>query len=168
MGAPDTFHTARLTCERFRLEHVTDLALLDADPAVQENIFGRTYTPAQTRERTLMRVRLWAEHGYGDYVVRLHDGTFVGSAGLFPSKRKDAIALGYAFLPPYWGQGYATELATALAAIAVDLEPAEVVATVLETHAGSRRVLEKAGFVLTGPDVDDPGTLLYRLGAANA
>jgi len=160
--APEFVRTARLHCERFTLDDVPELALLDADPAVQVTVFGKTYTLEETQQRTERRVRLWAENGYGDYVVRLHDGTFIGTAGLFPSSLPGAIAVGYTLLPEHWGQGYATELATSLAALAEQLEPTDVVAVVLETNTASRRVLEKAGFVLTGPNADDPGTVLYR------
>jgi RimJ/RimL family protein N-acetyltransferase len=160
--APESVRTARLHLERFTLEDVAELAQLDADPTVQATVFGKTYTLAETTARTQLRVRLWAEHGYGDYVVRLHDGTFIGTGGLFPAHQPGAIAVGYAFLPEHWGQGYATELTTSLAAVAEQLAPADVVATVLEHNTASRRVLEKAGFVLAGPNADDPGTVLYR------
>lgn len=166
MPAPETVRTARLHCERFTLDDVAELALLDADPAVQATVFGSTYTLAQTQQRTERRVRLWDENGYGDYVVRLHDGTFIGTGGLFPSTLPGAIAVGYTLLPEHWGQGFATELAATLAALAAQLEAADVVAIVLETNTASRRVLEKAGFVFAGPNADDPGTVLYRYGAS--
>jgi RimJ/RimL family protein N-acetyltransferase len=162
LPAPEVVRTARLHCERFTLDHVAELALLDADPNVQATVFGSTYTYDQTRERTERRTRFWDENGYGDYVVRLHDGTFIGTGGLFPSHQPGAIALGYTLLPEHWGQGYATELAISLAAVAEQLEPTQVVAIVLETNLASRRVLEKAGFALVGPYVEDPGTVLYR------
>jgi RimJ/RimL family protein N-acetyltransferase len=161
MSAPNAFLTPRLRGERFTLEHVEELAILDTDPLVQATIFGKTYTRDQTRDRVQRRVAMWDEHGFGDYIARLHDGTFVGAAGIFPMP-SDAIAIGYALRPQYWGQGYATELAVQLTAIARALDPAAVIATVLERHVVSRRILEKVGFVSQGINPDDPETVRYR------
>jgi RimJ/RimL family protein N-acetyltransferase len=161
VAAPKTFFTERLQAERFSLDHVDELALLDTDAHVQATIFGKTYTRDQTRERLQRRVDMWDEHGFGDYIVRLRDGTFVGSAGAFPMP-SNAIAIGYALRPQFWGNGYATEIAAQLTAIAVALEPSAIIATVLEHNAGSRRVLEKVGFVSAGINPDDPETVRYR------
>jgi RimJ/RimL family protein N-acetyltransferase len=167
MAAPHAFLTPRLRAERFTLEHVGELALLDTDPLVQATIFGKTYTLDQTRERVQRRVAMWDEHGFGDYVARLRDGTFVGAAGVFPMP-SDAIAIGYALRPQYWGRGYATELAEQLTAIALGLDPAAVIATVLEHHFASRRILEKVGFVSQGINPDDPETVRYRYAGARS
>jgi RimJ/RimL family protein N-acetyltransferase len=161
MPAPQTLRTERLQLERFTIEHVPELVLLDTNAAVQATIFGLNYTYAETYARAQRRVAFWNENGYGDYVVHTHGGTYVGCAGMFPAGEPGAIAMGYALLPDFWGCGYATELATALAPVALTLAPT-VVATVLEDHVRSRRVLEKSGFVLTGPNPQDPGTVLYR------
>lgn len=154
--------TARLRCERFTLQHVDELAVLDTDPAVQATIFGKICGRDETAERVRRRVAYWADHGYGDYVVRLPDGEFVGTVGVFPTSRPGAIAIGYALRPAHWGRGYATELCSAITAAIAPLHEGEIVATVLEQNVASRRVLEKSGFIAVGPNADDPGTLRYR------
>jgi RimJ/RimL family protein N-acetyltransferase len=54
---------------------------------------------------------------------------------------------GYWFGRAHWGQGYATEAATAVADFAIDtLEVSEVKAGVFIENLASARVLEKAGF----------------------
>jgi RimJ/RimL family protein N-acetyltransferase len=161
---PPTLVSERLRCERFGAAHVTELALLDTDPRVQATIFGHTYTLAETRERARRRVAMWIDYGYGDYVARLVDGEFIGCGGIFPSDLPDAIAVGYALRPSYWGFGYATELCAALTVAALSLQRADVVAIVLEGNTASRRVLEKNGYTLIGPNADDAGTVLYRYG----
>ncbi len=162
--APAAFSTARLRCERFGAEHEAELALLDADPLVQATIFGTTIDAEQTHRRTLLRVAQWTEYGFGDYVVRLPDGTFVGCAGVFcVPARPDPPALGYALRPAYWGRGFATELATALVALATgQLGLRALVATVVATNDASRRVVEKAGFELVGTDPTYREAVLYR------
>lgn len=162
--APASFVTARLRAERFTRDHVDELAMLDTDAAVNATLFGRTYERDETRTRVARRVAFWTERGYGDYIVRLPDGTFVGTAGLFPGSNgnEGSIALGYALRPDFWGAGYATELARELVGIARAFG-APVIAYALETNARSRRVLEKAGFVCAGVNADDPETVLYRL-----
>jgi [ribosomal protein S5]-alanine N-acetyltransferase len=163
IDAPSVLRTARLVCERFTVEHVDELAVIDRDETVQRSLFGKTYTREETEARARRRVAYWEEHGAGDYIVWTPDGQFVGFAGFFPSPRPGAIAIGYALRPEYWGNGYGTELAAVLTDTAVALNVPEIVATVLATNMASRRVLEKAGFVALGPaDADDPGTLVYR------
>ena len=161
---PATLRTERLRCERFTASHAAELALLDTDPRVQATIFGRTYTLAETRERARHRAAIWNEHGFGDYVARLADGEFIGCGGIFPSDLPDAVAVGYALRPAFWGRGYATELCAALTTAATALDGVDVVAVVLDGNTASRRVLEKNGYTLVGPNSDDPGTVLYRYG----
>jgi RimJ/RimL family protein N-acetyltransferase len=162
--APAVFRTTRLACERFTMDHVELLATMDRDEDVQRWLFGKIYTPEETHARAERRVGYWTQHGAGDYVVRTaQDGEFIGFAGFFPSPRPNAVAIGYALFPRFWGNGYGTELAKALTETALAFDCSEIVATVLATNVASRRVLEKTGFVAVGPGAgDDPGTLVYR------
>jgi RimJ/RimL family protein N-acetyltransferase len=161
--APPVLRTARLVCERFTIAHTEELGVMDRDQAVQVWLFGKTYTPQETRARAKRRVAYWKEWGAGDYLVRpAAGGGFVGFAGFFPSDRPGAIAIGYALRPEYWGRGYGTELARELTRTAAGFGCAEIVATVLPSNAASRSVLEKTGFVAAGPAHEGEETLLYR------
>ena len=144
------------------MEHVDDLGILDRDPAVQRWIFGTTYTPEETRARAERRIANWETKGGGDYRVRTADGELAGFAGFFPAAEPDAVAIGYALRPAFWGRGYATELAEVLTRTAAALGHRTIVATVLPENAASRRVLEKVGFVESGTAMHDPVALLYR------
>jgi RimJ/RimL family protein N-acetyltransferase len=163
--APRRFVTARLTGERFTMDHVNALAVVDTNADVQTWLFGKTYTARETRARAKRRVAYWNAQGAGDYVVHTHGGAFVGFAGFFPAFRPNALAIGYALMPEWWGAGYGTELALELTRIGLTLGRDELVATVLERNAASRNVLRKAGFVPIGPSPDDAGTLHYRYAA---
>jgi RimJ/RimL family protein N-acetyltransferase len=155
--------TSRLVCDRFTMEHVDALAVMDRDAEVQQWLFGKTYTAEETKERAQRRVSSWDEHGAGDYIVHTNEGEFIGFAGFFPSPRPDAIAIGYALVPEHWGHGYGTELALLLTDTARSLGRAEIVATVRDTNTASRRILEKAGFTPIGRGETEAETLLYRL-----
>ncbi|HTW83434.1 MAG TPA: GNAT family N-acetyltransferase [Candidatus Sulfotelmatobacter sp.] len=160
---PDPLITPRLRCERFTDEHVPELAILDTDERVQATIFGHTFALEETRARVARRVETWNVHGCGDYVVRLPSGEFVGCAGVFPAAAEPgAVNVGYALRPEYWGRGYASELCAAVAQAVAASRPTAIRAVVLESNLASRRVLEKSGFQLVGPNPDDPETLLYR------
>ncbi len=66
------------------------------------------------------------------------------------------VALGYAFAPQHWGQGYATEAVQALvdAVFLLTREPA-VEATTRVGNAASQRVLRKCGFAHEGSGLQD-------------
>ena len=55
--------------------------------------------------------------------------------------------LGYLIRKVHWGNGYATEFAEAAVKFGIEeLNPYQIVATVIPDYIASRRVLEKAGF----------------------
>ena len=94
----------------------------------------------------------YAQHGYGLYLVeRLVDGTPVGICGLVRRPSLPGADLGYAFLPPFWGQGYATEAACAMMVYGFEhLNAHEFLAGCRPCNPASRNVLEKCGFSRTG------------------
>ncbi len=96
----------------------------------------------------------WGWYGIAATAITNHRPTLVVTAGVM---RQDGGAiLGYATLPPFEGQGFASEAATALADWAA-MQPGvgRVIATTFERHLASRRVLDRAGFVLIGPSAAD-------------
>ena len=82
-------------------------------------------------------------------VVTKTHGRIIGWGGLYddPFDPGWGVEIGYHFHPDAWGRGYATELTTACTEIADNvLRVPEVHAFAKPENAGSRRVLEKAGF----------------------
>jgi RimJ/RimL family protein N-acetyltransferase len=162
----DSFTTARLSAERLRRDHLDDLVPLHQDQAVSRYL-GGTRTPEQTSAYIEANLAHWDQRGYGLWMLRDHDDRFVGRAGIRPLKvlGREEIEIAYTFHQPWWGQGYASEIATALCDIAFGpLGLPDLVGIVITGNAASCRVLEKAGFVLERT-YEEAGheLVLYRL-----
>ncbi|MFC6488898.1 GNAT family N-acetyltransferase [Nitratireductor sp. GCM10026969] len=89
------------------------------------------------------------------YAVALADsGAFVGCAGI--DMRQYGLELGYWIGEPYWGRGYATEVAHALVDLAfraTDIDRLHVSCRVI--NSASRRVIHKCGFQYVGQGMMD-------------
>ena len=81
---------------------------------------------------------------------------FHGPPGINGLRRPDAVEVGYTVLPPFRGQGYATEAAAALMAWAqAEHGIRHFVASVAPANEPSLAVVRKLGFVRTGEQWDD-------------
>lgn len=89
----------------------------------------------------------YAKNGFGLLAVVLNDtGQPIGMCGLIKRDTLENVDVGYAFLPDFWGRGYAVEAAQAVMTHAKErLGLKRVVAIVDPANAGSIRVLEKIG-----------------------
>lgn len=128
----------------------------------------RTHADASLREcrrRVAVHERQRRRIGYAPWtVVTKADGRTIGWGGLYddPFDPGWGVEVGYYFDPEAWGKGYATELVVACVSLADDgLGLPEVRAFARPENAGSRRVLEKAGFEVVRflPEME---RLLYR------
>lgn len=124
-------------------------------------------TVEQAREAILEGpASLFEIYGYGPYrVARKSDGASIGICGLFRREFLDEPDLGYAILPGFRGEGYASEAARqvlVIAAVAFGLK--RVKALISPANAASIHVIEKLGFRFERrcriDDEDD--TLLYN------
>jgi len=164
----DAFATARLTAERLRPDHLDDLIPLHQDEAVSR-FLGGVRTAAQTAAYLDANLAHWDRHGFGLWIIRDQAGRFVGRAGIRPLDVQGVaeIEIAYTFHQAWWGQGYASEIATALSDIALGaLGLPDLVGIVIAGNTASCRVLEKTGFVFERTYEDDGHELLlYRLRA---
>jgi RimJ/RimL family protein N-acetyltransferase len=89
----------------------------------------------------------YAKNGFGLYRVALKaTGEPIGVCGLILREGLDDPDIGYSFLPPYWGRGYATEAATAVLAQAREVFGLRrVVAIVSQDNERSINVIERIG-----------------------
>jgi RimJ/RimL family protein N-acetyltransferase len=105
-------------------------------------------------------VAMYASLGFGLCTVELKDsGCPVGICGLMKRDYLDAADIGFAFLPAYWGKGYAYEAANAILNFAkADLGLKRILATTRPENIASQKLLEKLGLRFEGlmrhPDGD--------------
>lgn len=108
------------------------------------------------------------QHGFALDLVELADGSSIGICGLLkrPVLRNEDV--GYAFLPEYRRQGYATEAVRAVLEDARErLKLRRVAAVVSEGNTRSTALLERLGFRMEGRtrlQPEQPEVLLYVVG----
>ncbi|MDA9411696.1 GNAT family N-acetyltransferase [Bradyrhizobium sp. CCBAU 45384] len=146
----DRFSTDRLTAEKLREGHLADLVALHLDPDVSRYL-GGVRSAEVTKAYVATNVAHWDRHGFGLWTLRTKDGAFAGRAGIrhIPVDGVDEIEIAYTFRRELWGQGLASEIATALTDIGLSqLKLPSLIGLVSLEHGVSRRVLEKAGYAL--------------------
>jgi RimJ/RimL family protein N-acetyltransferase len=91
---------------------------------------------------------MYQRYGYGLCLVaskKLHKP--IGICGLIKRETLDDVDIGFAFLPRYWGQGYAFEAATAIMSYGRQvLGLSRLVAILSRNNERSRKLLEALGF----------------------
>lgn len=109
-------------------------------------------TREQSRERLDRYLACWETHELGMFSVRERGtATPVGWAGLQPREGSDEIEVGYAFGPPAWGRGLATEAARAAVRWGFEDRGLErIVAVAYPENDASRRVMDKLGMRYEG------------------
>ena len=95
-------------------------------------------------------IAMYERHGFGLWLCESNaTGEPLGICGLIKRDTLDDVDLGFAFLPRFWGQGYAHESAAAVLAYGREvLELDRIVAITSPDNAPSIRLLEKLGLRL--------------------
>lgn len=91
----------------------------------------------------------YKRYGFGLNAITLKEsGTVVGMCGLVKRDELDIPDLGYAFLPEYWGRGYAFEASKAVLEDAISTHHMKAILGVtLPDNVASNKLLVKLGFV---------------------
>lgn len=143
-----SFETARLRAERISDAHFAALCSLWQDERVMR-LLGGVFTEEKCAARMQSMHEHWEKYGFGRWAwYEKESGNFAALAGFrcFDLDGWPEVTLGYLLKPEFWGMGYATELATHLAALAFErLGTESLVAVALPQNAASRRVMEKIG-----------------------
>jgi RimJ/RimL family protein N-acetyltransferase len=145
------------------------LALLNTGPFIA-NIGDRGIRTLEAAREAIAAgpVAMQQARGHSIYLVELKaTGEAIGMAGLI---KRDALAdvdLGYAFLPPHFGRGYASEAARALLVHARDdVKLRRLLAITSPHNEASHSLLLKIGMRFQGVvklAPDDSGTRLYAI-----
>ncbi|QFI77289.1 GNAT family N-acetyltransferase [Bradyrhizobium betae] len=146
--------------------HLADLAALHLDPEVSRYL-GGVRAPEVTATYLATNMAHWDQHGFGLWVLRTKDGAFAGRAGIrhLLVDDIDEIEIAYAFKREFWGQGLASEVAIALTDIGLSHhELPSLIGLVYVDNGASRRVLEKANYVLEKNTVrHGEDVVIYRM-----
>lgn len=161
-------NTERLVGTPLGPKHADDMKRLYTDPCVTKTLGGMR-DEAWIR-RYLEDVDAAWKDGYDLWHLRDREtGAFVGRGGLrrTPLDGADEVEVGWAFMPAYWGHGYATELGRAAIALGFErLGLRSIVSFTLPTNAASRRVMEKCGLTFERDGIwADLPHVFYRITA---
>ena len=146
-----TLDTPRLTLRAWHDDDRLVFAAMNADPHVMEH-FPRPLTLEESNAFVDRIIEHW-RRGFGLWAVERRDsGTFIGFVGFsqpaWSASFTPCVEIGWRLTSSAWGQGLATEGATAALAWArdhVDFPRGEVVSFTTVANARSRRVMEKLG-----------------------
>jgi RimJ/RimL family protein N-acetyltransferase len=111
-------------------------------------------------------------NGFGHYVVMMKNNKLpIGVCGFLKRDGLPGVDAGYAFLPAYFGRGFAFESAAAILTYARDvLKFPSLYAIVLPQNLPSRKLLDKLGFIFEKtiklPPADE-ALMLYKHPAFN-
>jgi RimJ/RimL family protein N-acetyltransferase len=158
--------TVRLRFHPWEPEDFPLLLDLHRDPEVQH--FLQMGDPPW--DEALLRAKFdgfradYEAHGWTKFKVLDAYGNFLGRAGFGCFDETGELELGYSFMQPFWGLGYATEAAGALLNWIYGVAPVDhVIGFAVAEHKASRRVLEKAGMRFTGlHDLHGVSNAFYR------
>lgn len=177
----DELRTARLLLRRWRPEDLEPFAAMNADPEVME-LFPAPLERVSS-DALVGRIEAgFAEHGFGLWALEVaSSGDFIGFTGLsvpgFEAAFTPTVEIGWRLARLAWGQGYATEAATAaLDAAFGPLGLGEVVSFTSFANLRSRAVMRRLSMVHDpAEDFDHPSLppehrlarhVLYRTTAA--
>jgi len=142
--------TPRLILRRLENADAPFLVGLLNQPSFLANIGDRGVRSIEDAHRYLREgpAAMYEKYGFGLWqVLRKTDNAAVGMCGLLKRDNLPDVDIGYAFLPEYWGAGFAFEAAEATVRHgAGKFGLKRLIAVVSEHNAASIRVLEKLGF----------------------
>jgi [ribosomal protein S5]-alanine N-acetyltransferase len=161
--------SARLNYRRLSTTNVAAFHALIVNEHVRRFLLdGLTMDPAWSAAQVAASNALFAERGVGIWLAFISEQQTqpIGFCGFirFEETGPEPQLL-YALTAEHTGQGYATEMASALIEyVRQNTQAAEIISAVDEPNAASSRVLTKVGFEITGSSPGAFGRMLhYRL-----
>lgn len=153
----EELRTDRLLLRRWRDSDLEPWAAMNADPEVREHL-GEVLTREQSDASVAGFLADFERRGYGWWAVEVRaTGEFIGFAGLDEVEDDTpltGVEIGWRLARPAWGQGYATEAASAVLAYGFDaLELPEILAVTTATNLRSQAVMRRIGMT-RDPDAD--------------
>ncbi|MEB3280442.1 MAG: GNAT family N-acetyltransferase [Lyngbya sp.] len=140
--------THRLILREYQPDDLDNIFGILSDPKTM-SYWPQPFTQSQVEAWIKRSIESYQINGFGRYLIQLKPtAEIIGDAGILKSNVADELVndLGYIIHYPYWGKGYATEVATALKDYALTvLKLDHLHINMPENHLASRRVAEKIG-----------------------
>src|SRR5262245_35119246 len=142
--------TDRLILRRLSIEDAEFILELVNEPSWLQFIGDKGVRTIEDARDYILRgpMELYDRYGFGLYLTELkQDGIPIGICGLIKREALKDVDIGFAFLPRFWGNGYAVESAVAVMAYgnsAFGLN--RIVAITSPANHRSIKVLERIGF----------------------
>lgn len=130
-----------------KLSDAADMYELNLDPEVIQYTGDVSFDSVEDAYRFLKKYDHYREYGFGRWaVIRKSDQAFLGWCGIKYSPSIDEYDIGYRFMKRYWGNGYATEAASACIDWAFGhLQIDTIVGRSIRENKASSNVLKKLG-----------------------
>lgn len=162
--------TPRLILRRWREEDVAPMAAVNADPEVMRWIRdGRVLDEQRTRARVEEWENEWEAQGFGLFAVELRStGELAGFTGLsvpgFLPEILPAVEVGWRLGRSHWGQGLATEAASAAVRFGFEERGLERIVSIAQVgNDASERIMTKLGMRLFRETVAPTGGRRVRV-----
>jgi RimJ/RimL family protein N-acetyltransferase len=155
--------TQRLNLQPFTLDDAPFILALLNEPSFLQFIGDRRVRTLEAARHYLRQgpIASYQKNGFGLYLTTLKEnGAAIGMCGLIKREGLADVDIGYAFLPAYWGQGYATEAAAGVLAYGKTVIGLNrIVAITAVANDSSIKVLQRIGLrferLLTLPGEDE-------------
>lgn len=137
-------HTSRLTLKPIEKSDLETLTELLTDDEVKQFYMLPDFAKREDALAMAEKIRVMSQDP-GRYVAGIYHGAQL--LGLFneTDRQNGQIEVGYALLPRFWGQGYATEALTAAIDFFLREGFQEVLAAAFSENEASMRVMVKSG-----------------------
>jgi RimJ/RimL family protein N-acetyltransferase len=157
--------TTRLQLRPLTLDDAAFYLQLLNEPSFLENIGDKGVRDLDGARAAMLAgpIAMQARLGYSLWhVSRKEDGAAIGMCGLIKRDTLPATDIGYAYLPAYWGQGYAWEAAAAALAYGRDVVGLPTLLGIVSpSNTASAQLLKKLGMRYV--ERIEPNTDLYRV-----
>jgi RimJ/RimL family protein N-acetyltransferase len=141
--------TERLILRQFTTDDIEFILEQVNEPSWIQNIGDRGVRTLDDARAYILNgpAASYVKNGFGLWLVALKEtGESIGMCGLIKRDTLEDVDIGYAFLPKFWGKGYAVESARAVKDYAKEVIGLKrLVAIVDAANESSIRVLEKIG-----------------------
>lgn len=146
--------TERLVLRQFSIDDAEFVLALLNEPSFLRYIGDKQVRNIDEARRYILNgpIASYEQNGFGLYLVELKEvHTPIGMCGLIKRAELADVDIGFAFLPDFWNQGFASEAAAAVLGYAQEtLKLKRIVAITSLDNEASIKLLERMGFTFEG------------------